>query len=89
MRKRYRHKEIVKEISSELNMNPKVIHLILSNFYKTLRMLISKNEEINIKGFFILKLASNYKKRIKKEGKNINLRKRKDQKYTYEKKLKK
>ena len=45
-----------------------------------------KNEEINIKGFFIIKLSKSFKDKVDKKGKDINLRKRKDQKYTYQKK---
>ena len=83
MRKKYKHSVIVKEIAKELNMDPRVVHLIIRKFYDGLRKLISSNEEININGFFILKLAPSYKRRVKKEGKNINLRKRKDKKNNY------
>ena len=88
MRRKYKHSNIVKEIAKELDMHPKVVHLIIKNFFNGLRKLISRNEEINIKGFFILKLGPHYKKRVKKEGKNINLRKRKEKKYDYVKKPK-
>jgi len=37
-----------------------------------------RNEEINIKGFFKLKLTPKYKKIVEKEGKKVNLRIRKD-----------
>jgi len=37
-----------------------------------------RNEEINIKGFFKLKLSNRYKKIIKEKGKGTNLRIRKD-----------
>lgn len=76
-------------ISREMGISPKIIHLIVSKFFTGLRSLLKKNEEINIKGFFIIKLQSSYKKKILKKGKNINLRKRKDQKNYYVKKSKK
>ncbi len=88
MIKKYKHSRIIKQISKEINMDPKVVHLIVRKFYFGIRKLIFRNEEINIQGFFILKLSSHYKKKIKKHGKEINLRKRKDQKYTYIKKSK-
>ena len=80
MKRKYKHSDIVKQIAEELDMHPKVVHLIIRKFYDGLRKLISRNEEVNIKVFFILKLAAGYKIRLKKEGKHINLRKRKDKK---------
>ena len=47
---------------------------------------MQRNEEINIQGFFIIKLFKPYKKIVEQKGKKVNLRKRKDQKYTYIKK---
>jgi nucleoid DNA-binding protein len=84
--RRYRHSLIVDEISKKTGLDRKVVHLIIRKFYDGLRKLIFRNEEINIKGFFTLKLSPHYKCRVEKEGKGINLRKRKDQKYTYVKK---
>jgi len=88
-KKKYKHKRIVAEISDKLNLDPRVVHLIIRKFYFGLRKLMQRNEEINIQGFFIIRLSKFYKKKIEKEGKGINLRKRKDQKYTYVKKAKK
>lgn len=87
-RKKYKHSKIVAEIAEKTDLDPRIIHLIIRKFYSGLRKLIKRNEEINIKGFFIIKLSAHYKKKIEKKGKNINLRKRKDQKYTYIKKSK-
>ena len=89
MARKYKHSRIVKEVSNQLGIDKRVVHLIIRKFYTGLRKLMLRNEEINIKGFFILKLSPHSKRKIKKEGKNINLRKRKDQKYNYIKKGKK
>ena len=89
MKKKYKHRKIINRISEEKNLDPKLVHLIINKFYLGMRKLMLKNKEINIKGFFIIKLSKESKIKIKKLGKNINLRKRKDQKYTYEKKNKK
>ena len=89
MKKKYKHSRIVKQISEETGLHPKIIHLIIRKFYFGLRQLLLRNEEVNIKGFFVLKLSTYYKEKIKKENKTINLRKRKNQKYTYVKKPKK
>jgi len=88
-KKKWKHSRVVAEISEKLNLDPRIVHLIIRKFYFGLRSLMQKNEEINIQGFFVIKLFKPYKKRIDKEGKDINLRKRKDQKYTYVKKTKK
>ena len=89
MRRKYKHKRIIEQISEETGLDPKIIHLIIKKFYFGLRQLLLRNEEINIKGFFVLKLSTYYKRKIKKESKTINLRRRKNQKYTYVKKPKK
>jgi len=89
MRKKYKHSKIIAEISKKTDLDPKVVHLIIRKFYFGLRQLMLRNEEINIKGFFVLKLSSHYKRKVKKESKNINLRKRKDKKTAYGKKYKK
>jgi len=89
MRRRYRHTKIVKQISEETGIDQKVVHLIIKKFYYGLRKLILKNEEINIKGFFKLKLSRYYKKKVEKYGKNIDLRPRKNKKQYYVKKSKK
>jgi len=89
MAKKYYHSRIIKEISDETGLDIKLIHLIIRKFFYGIRSLIRKNEEINIKGYFILKMHHNYRKQIDKHGKDINLRRRKDQKYEYVKKKKK
>jgi nucleoid DNA-binding protein len=76
--RKYRHSLIVDEISKKTGLNRKVVHLIIRKFYDALRKLMFRNEEININGFFILKLSSYYKRKVEKEGKGINLRKRKN-----------
>jgi hypothetical protein len=65
------------------------VSLIVKHFFASLRSLTKRNEDINIQGFFSLKLSGYYKKKIKKEGKNTNLRIRKDKKQYYVKKTKK
>ena len=84
--KKYKHSRIVAEIAKEKDLDPRIVHLIIRKFYAGLRSLMIKNEEINIKGFFIIKLSKSFKDKVDKKGKDINLRKRKDQKYTYQKK---
>lgn len=76
--RKYRHSLIVDKISKETGLDRKVVHLIIRKFYDGLRKLMLRNEEINIKGFFTLKLSSHYRRKVEKEGKSINLRKRKN-----------
>jgi len=63
--------------------------LIVKNFFASLRRLTKRNEEINIQGFFSLNLTTHFKNKLKKEGKNTNLRRRKNKKQYYVKKTKK
>jgi len=84
--RKYRHSLIVNKISKKTGLDRRVVHLIIRKFYDGLRKLMMRNEEINIKGLFTLKLSSHYKRKVEKEGKDVNLRKRKNQKYTYIKK---
>lgn len=80
MAKKYKHRKIVNEIAEKTDLDPRLIHLIIRKFYDGMRKLMKRNEEINIQGFFVIKLSTHYKKQVNKKGKNINLRKRKDQK---------
>jgi len=88
MKKKYYHRKLVEEVAKQTNLDPKVVHLIIRKFYDGVRKLLMRNEEVNIQGFFTLTLRNFYKKKILSEGKNFNLRKRKDQK-TYPKKTNK
>ena len=85
-RKKYRHKKIVAEIVETTGLDPRIVHLIIKKFYAGLRKLMLRNEEINIQGFFIIKLSKSYRKIIDEKGKGVNLRRRKDQKPKYVKK---
>lgn len=85
MRRKWKHSDIVNQVAKETGIDRRVVHLIIRKFYDGLRKLIKRNEEINIKGFFILKLGHHYKKKIEKLGKDTNLRPRK---YRYTKKKK-
>lgn len=89
MKKRYRHRQIVTQVSKETGIPERVIHIVIKKFYKGMKSLLLRNEEINIKGFFKLVLTSHYKNKVKKYGKTVKLRKRKDQKQYYVKKSKK
>ncbi len=89
MKKNYRHKKIIIQISKETGLNEQVIRLIIKKFYFGLKKTLLNNEEVNIKGFFKIKLKTHYKNKIKKLGKEINLRPRKNKKQYYVKKSKK
>lgn len=89
MRKKYYHRKLVDKVAKETNLDPRIVHLIIRKFYDGIRKLLSRNEEVNIPGLFTLTLRGFYKKKVLKEGKGINLRKRKDQKTYYIKKHKK
>ena len=78
MKKNWKNTKIVKEISENTGIHPKVIHIVISRFFLVCRSLMLKNEEINIKGYFKLKLSNRYKKIVKEKGKDTNLRIRKD-----------
>jgi nucleoid DNA-binding protein len=85
-RRKYKHRKIINEIAEKTNLDPRIIHLIIRKFYGGLRKLLNRNEEVNIQGFFTLKLEKSKRKIIDEKGKGINLRKRKDQRYNYVKK---
>ena len=88
MKKKHKHSEIVSQISKETGFHPKMINLVVRKFYYGMRSLMFRNEEINIKGFFTLKLSSYYRKKVEKEGKGIKIRKRKDRYHEYKDKHK-
>ena len=89
MKKRYRHRKIVILVSKESGIDERVVHLVIKRFYSGLKKLLLRNEEVNIKGFFKLVLTSHYKNKVKKQGKSVNLRPRKNKKQYYKKKIKK
>ena len=89
MKKRYRHRKIVILVSKETGIDERVVHLVIKRFYSGLKKLLLRNEEVNIKGFFKLVLTSHYKNKVKKQGKSVNLRPRKNKKQYYKKKIKK
>ena len=89
MKKRYRHRKIVILVSKETGIDERVVHLVIKRFYSGLKKLLLRNEEVNIKGFFKLVLTSHYKNKVKKQGKTVNLRPRKNKKQYYKKKIKK
>jgi len=74
------HNKAIKEIAETYGISESVVKIIIRRFFLALKKLMIKNEEINIKGLFSLDLSSYYKKKVKKHGKSINLRKRKNMK---------
>ncbi len=78
--KNYKHSKIITEISKKLGIDKAVVNIVVFRFFDGLRDALQSNEEVNIKGYFKFKLLKRYKNKILKEGKNINLRKRKHQK---------
>ena len=76
----YKHSKIIAEVSKKLGINKSVVNIVIVQFFNGLRSALKNNDEINIKGYFKLKLLRRYKNKILKEGKDINLRKRKDKK---------
>ena len=76
----YKHSKIIAEVSKKLGINKSVVNIVIVQFFNGLRSALKNNDEINIKGYFKLKLLKRYKNKILKEGKDINLRKRKDKK---------
>ena len=79
-KKRYNHGKMVKLIAEKKGMKREVVDIIIKNFYSTIRSLLLRNEEVNIKGLFKLVFRTHLKKKIDHNGKNINLRIRKQQK---------
>ena len=75
--KNYKHSKIIAEISKKLGINKSVVNIVINQFYNGLRISLQNNEEVNIKGYFKIKMLKRYKNKILKEGKNTNLRKRK------------
>ncbi len=75
--KNYKHSKIIAEISKKLGINKSVVNIVINQFYNGLRRSLQNNEEVNIKGYFKIKMLKRYKNKILKEGKNTNLRKRK------------
>jgi len=86
MKKQYHHNKVVLKISEELGIPPQVVGIIIKKFFLGMRKLMFRNEEINIKGFFMLKLTTQAKNKLKKFGKNYKLYKRVDRKTTAKRK---
>jgi nucleoid DNA-binding protein len=78
--KNYKHSKIITEISKKLGIDGAVVNIVVVHFFNSVRQALQKNEEINLKGFFKIKMLKRYKNKIHKEGNDINLRKRKHQK---------
>ena len=64
MKKKYKHKEIINQISKETGLNEQIIRLIIKKFYFGLKKTLLNNNEINIKGFFKIKLKTHYKNKL-------------------------
>lgn len=79
-KKRYNHGKMIELIAEKKGMKREVVDIIIKNFYNTIRSLLLRNEEVNIKGLFKLVFRTHFKKKIEQKGKNINLRIRKQQK---------
>ena len=75
----YKHSKIIQKISKKLDINPIVVNIVIVQFYNGLRDALKNNKEINIKGYFKIKMLKHYKKKLI-NGTAINLRKRKDKK---------
>jgi nucleoid DNA-binding protein len=77
--KNYKHSKIIQEISKKLDINPIVVNIVIVQFFNGIRNALKNNQEINIKGYFKIKMLKHFKKKLKNNS-TINLRKRKHKK---------
>lgn len=77
--KNYKHSKIIQEISKKLDINPIVVNIVIVQFFNGLRNALKNNQEINIKGYFKIKMLKHFKRKLENNT-SINLRKRKHKK---------
>lgn len=77
--KNYKHSKIIQEISKKLDINPIVVNIVIVQFFNGLRNALKNNQEINIKGYFKIKMLKHFKRKLENNS-AINLRKRKHKK---------
>ena len=77
--KNYKHSKIIQEISKKLDINPIVVNIVIVQFFNGLRNALKNNHEINIKGYFKIKMLKHFKRKLENNS-SINLRKRKHKK---------
>ncbi len=77
--KNYKHSKIIQEISKKLDINPIVVNIVIVQFFNGLRNALKNNQEINIKGYFKIKMLKHFKRKLENNS-SINLRKRKHKK---------
>lgn len=78
--------EIVDKIAKETGYPKEVINIVIKHFFISIRRLLKRNKEINIKGHIVFKLRSYYRKKLEKKGPNVNLRPRESGKWVNVKK---
>ena len=64
--KNYKHSKIIQEISKKLDINPIVVNIVIVQFFNGIRNALKNNQEINIKGYFKIKMLKHFKNRILK-----------------------
>ncbi len=70
------HQKVVTRIALALGIEKRIVNLIMRNYFRSVRSLLVRNEEIKIPYIGKLLLRKRYKKVVTKKGKDINLRSR-------------
>ena len=56
--KNYKHSKIITEISKKLGIDGAVVNIVVIHFFNSIRQALQKNEEINLKGYFKIKMLN-------------------------------
>ena len=72
MKKRYQNTKIAERISEETGIHISVVHIVITCYFKTLRKLMFRHNDLAVTGFFKLKLKPKYRKTINKRGNKHN-----------------
>lgn len=81
--RKYKSSQIKIIVSEKSQIKKEIVTIVIKAFWDSVRKTLQSNKDINIKGFFIIKMKSYYRKRVNENSK-VNLWSRKDKK-TYDK----
>ena len=71
-RKKYLNSKIIDEISEKTGIQKKVVVIVIDEYFRSIRYFLSKNMNLNVIGFFKLKLRKSYQNLVYKYGNRVN-----------------
>ena len=75
-----KHQIIVKKICEKLGLETRIVNLIIKNYFRAIRRLVLKNQDIRIPFLGTISMRSKFRKVIEKKGIDFNLRSRRRKK---------